>query len=437
MQQFNGHATGRDRPFHSCALMFGAAMIVGLAHVSDAAAQFPADTLTVAEAVSVVRDANPALAAARFRADAVSAQVPQAGALPDPMLSFALMNRPVWSFGTSEPMTMNQLQLTQTFPWPGKLGFGKERQRFMADAQQLEADEVEVALVARVQSVYFQIAYIDRALAIMEDTRHLLRDFLQVASAMYAVGTALQQDVLQAQVAIAAMTEDITVMQEERIAMAARLNALLGRDATVAVGALELPSPTSEPVPAVDSLIGTALAHRPALRAARARVDAATAGYGAARRELYPDFMISLGYGQRPQFDDMATLMVGISIPLFAGSRQLPMRREMLAMQAAEEAMEQDLYNETFARIAELRAEAERARRLIGLYATAVLPQAHASVESAMSAYRVGQVDYMTLVQSQMTVNRYAIEVVRLTADFHGAVAAIEALVGGRIGGLQ
>ena len=51
-------------------------------------------------------------------------------------------------------------------------------------------------------------------------------------------------------------------------------------------------------------------------------------------------------------------------------------------------------------------------------------------MESALSAYRVGQVDYMTLVENEMTVNRYEIESVRLAAQYHQAVARIDALLG-------
>ncbi|UCC48207.1 MAG: TolC family protein [Gemmatimonadota bacterium] len=167
----------------------------------------------------------------------------------------------------------------------------------------------------------------------------------------------------------------------------------------------------------------------------RAQVQAAEAGYRAARRALYPDLTVSVGYGQRPQFDDFTTLTFGISIPVFAGSRQMPLRREMQAVQRMEEARELDLYNETFAQLAELRAQAERARSLSNLYVTSVLPQARAAVESALSAYRVGRVDYATLVMNEMTVNRYQIESVRLTAEYHRAVAQVEALVGATLGG--
>ena len=46
------------------------------------------------------------------------------------------------------------------------------------------------------------------------------------------------------------------------------------------------------------------------------------------------------------------------------------------------------------------------------------------------SSYRVGSVDFMTLVDAQMTVNRYEGELYQLLADYGAAVAAIESAVG-------
>jgi outer membrane protein TolC len=401
--------------------------------VAPAQATHEADTLRLAAAIALARGANPMLQAARLSADAAAERVPQAGALPDPQLAFGLVNRMLPNFAADEPMTMNEVRLTQMLPWPGKLGFGKRRAEHLARAGALEADDAEVRLVSRVKSVYAELAYVDRAITIMDRTRGLLRDFFQVSQAMYSVGEGLQQDVLQAQVAVARMTEDIVVMQQERVAMAARLNSLLGQNADEPIGALELAGPGTA-LPGVDSLMAQAAARRPALQAAYERVRAAEAGYRAARRELYPDFMVQLAYGQRPQFDDMATVMFGITIPLWAGAKQLPMRREMAAMRAGEDAMARDLYNETFAELTEGRAQAERARSLAELYESSILPQARAAVEAALSAYRVGRVNYMTLVESEMTVNRYEIELVRLAAAYQQATAEVEALVGGEGG---
>jgi len=388
------------------------------------------DTLRLATAVTIAREINPTLRASILSADAAAERVSRVGALPDPVLMLGLMNWSTNDFSPSEPMSMNAIQLSQRFPWPGKLGFSEERAEHLAHAQRLDVEEADLQLEARVKRVYFQIAFMDRSVSIMEDTRELLRDFLEVASTKYAVGTAVQQDVLQAQVTVAQMTEDIIVMQQNRRAMAARLNALLGRAATVPIGAVELPEVLDGLQP-VDSLVELAVRHRPALAAAHKRTLAANAAYRAARRTLYPDLTLTLGYGHRPDFEDLFTVAVGFSIPLWAGSSQLPLRREMEAMESSADAIATELYNETYARLAELSAEANRANNLSSLYTTSVLPQARAAVESALSAYRVGAVDYATLVQNQMTVNRYDIQMVQLAADYHRAVAEIQALVGG------
>lgn len=409
-------------------LQAAALIVVAALHAQEARAQVK-DTLRLAEVVAEARRGNPMLRAARYQSDAFGERGSQSGALPDPVLTLGLRNRPVDGFGTDQMMTMNWIGLSQTFPWPGNQGFGQQRQEHSARAAGLDADEMEAALVARVKEVYFQLAFMDRALDIMESTRELLRDFLDVTVAKYTSGSGLQQDILQAQIAVAEMRADITMVEQSRVAMVARLNSLLGRPATEPVGALELPDP-GDSTPAVDSLMAMAARNRPAIRAARERALAAEAGYRAAKRDAYPDLTVLLGYGQRPRFDDLATIELGISLPLWSGSKQKPRIREMQAFRSTEEAREVDLHNETFARLSELRASAERARELSELYRTSIIPQARAAVESALSAYRVGEVDYMALLSNQATANRFETERERLAAEYQASVAGIEALTG-------
>lgn len=421
--------TGASAWVSGIALLFTA-----IAAPTNTVAQLGGDTLRLQTAIEVARNANPSIRAATLRADASLERIPQAGALPDPMLSLGLMNRDVSGFDMGTAMAMNTVQLTQRLPWPGKLGFAKDRASHLARVMEFEADEMKLGLLAQVRSVYVQMAYMDRALDIMDGTRNLLRDFFEVSSSMYAVGTGQQQDVLQAQVAIARMTEDITVMVQNRASAAARLNGLLGRAVDTPIAALELPE-LGDSLPSVDSLLYLAGQNRPAYAAASERSLAADAGIRAAARALYPDLTFTIGYGHRPDYSDVATVMVGVSLPVWAKSRQLPLRREMEAMRSFEDAKTVDLHNATAARLGELKAEAIRARNLAELYQTSILPQARAAVETALSAYQVGNVDYMTLVESQMTVSRYSIEAVRLTADYHRTKANIEAQIGGALGG--
>ena len=412
--------------------VLGSAALALLMSVRGAAAQAtPAETLTAAVAIRIALEANPMLRAARASAMAADQRVGPAGALPDPQLQLGLMNRMASDFGnTMDPMTMNQVQLMQMLPWPGKLGGAKRAARHGAAAARADADEQERMLAARVRMAYYQSAYADRALDVMGRTRELLRTFLDVSTTMYAVGSAGQQDVLRAQVEVGRMTEEITRMGQERVAMAARLNALLGRSALSPISALELPERDGGEVPVVDSLIAWALAQRPALVAGTERVAAADASLSAARRELFPDFTLGVQYQQRPQFPTMVSLMLGFTVPIFAGARQLPMRREMAAMRDMASAELMNLQNETVAQIIETRARAVQDQNLIRLYRGSIVPQARAAVQASLSSYRVGRVTFMTLVDNQMTVNRYETETYRLLADYHQAIGELEALVG-------
>ena len=409
------------------------AMMMLLVAATGAAAQAPtaADTLRLADAIRIARESNPMLRAARSGAVAAEERVGPAGALPDPQLELALMNREASDFGsTMDPMTMNQARLTQMLPWPGRLGSTRRAARHEAAAASADAAEAERMLDARVRMAYFDVAYADRSLAVMARTQGLLRDLLDVATTMYGVGTGAQQDVLRGQVEVARMGEEITRMGQMRVAAAARLNALLGREASSPIGAVELLEyPEAELLPA-DTLVAWALVSRPALVARAERVQAAAAAVVAARRELYPDFELGFAYQGRPQYPEMVSLMVGVNVPLWAGSKQLPLRREAAAMRDMAEAELLDLRNETTAQVIELRARAARDRNLGRLYRGTILPQARAAVAAALAGYRVGRVTFMQLVDNQMTVNGYEIETYLLLADYHQATGELAALIG-------
>jgi hypothetical protein len=130
------------------------------------------------------------------------------------------------------------------------------------------------------------------------------------------------------------MSEDITRMRTERISAAARLNALLAVDPSAPVGPPLRPS-FPDTLPPLDSLVAEAERNRPMVQAAEAELRAADAGVRLARREIWPDLQLGIQYGQRPMDDGtdrMISLMLGFNVPIFAGSRQLAMRREATAM---------------------------------------------------------------------------------------------------------
>jgi outer membrane protein TolC len=221
-------------------------------------------------------------------------------------------------------------------------------------------------------------------------------------------------------------------MQSERVSAAARLNGLLVLAPTAPVGSPVRPV-FPDTLPPQDSLIAEAERQRPMVLAGEAEVRAAEAGERSARREIWPDFQVGVQYGWRPmdgETDHMLSLMLGLNLPVFAGSRQLAMRREAVAMRQMAAADLQGIRSDSRSRVAELYAAAERARRLSQLYQGTILPQAQTTVASALAAYRVGGVDFMTLLDDQMTVNRYRQDLYALEAQRGQALAELEMILG-------
>ena len=383
--------------------------------------------------------ANPRIAAAQALARASAARIPGARRPPDPQLQLGFMNRSLPSFAPMRPLGMTQLQLMQMVPTAGKLGLAGRSLEAQSSAASARAEEVFWEQRNQVAMAFYELAATDLALDVARETLRLLHDIAKTSESMYRVGEGRQADVLRARVEIARMAEDTLRMQAMRESMVARLNALLDRDGDSTVGRPALPRfPDSlPPRPWLDSL---AMRHRPMVRAGLEEVRAAEAGETLARRELVPDLEVGIQYGQQRATsldgmegggtDRMASLMIGASIPVFARSRQLRMREEAAAMRQMAQADVAAMRAETRGRIGEAYAALQRARRLAALYQSEVLPQAEAAVASALSAYRVGSVDFMTLLDGRMSVNRYRQELATIHAEEGKAWAELEMLTG-------
>jgi outer membrane protein TolC len=225
------------------------------------------------------------------------------------------------------------------------------------------------------------------------------------------------------------MRAAIATMHARRSAAAGRLNSLLDRAYDTPVGAPVLPAFPGD-IPASDALVRYAMDARPMLRAGEADVFASEQRVRLAQRDIWPDLQVGVSYGRRPGGESMGSLMIGASVPVFAGRRQYRMRDEASAMRSMASADLAAMRAETRGLITAVHAELMRARTLSALYRASIIPQARAAVESSLAAYRVGRVDFMTLLDNQMSVNAYRQELATLEAEQGAAWAELEMLVG-------
>lgn len=390
------------------------------------------DTVFLGTILDAVERSNPRLEVARATARAARARIGGVTRPPDPQIQLGWMNYEIPGLRPMEGIGMTQLQLMQMLPLGGKLRFAGLAAAARADADATRVSEVSFDLRARVAMVFYDIYAVDGALGVAHDTRRLLQDIGTIAAKMYEVGEGRQADVLRANVELARMQEEIIRMEAMRATMTARLNALRVAPPDAVIGAPVLPV-FAAVGPALDSLIGLADANRPMIRVGALDVDAADATSRLAQREIWPDLQTGVQYGQQPGPEGpqrMASLMVGASIPIFAKQRQLQMREEAGAMRAMAAADLAAMRAETRGAVGEAHTGLQRARRLAELYRSSVLPQAAATITSSLGAYRAGTVNFMTLLDAQMTLNRYRQELFTLEADEGKASAELEMLTG-------
>ena len=419
--------------------------VIGLP-ISDSVKTKTADSSTPLRLGTVydeLRKANPRIQASEALARAARARISSAGLPPDPQVQFGWMNYELPTLKPMEVLGMKQLQVMQMLPLGGKLGLSRNIAKARATAQGERAQDAWWEVRALAAMPFYELYRADQSLVVMRETLRLLGDIREVADVMYRVGSGNQADVLRAQVEIARMTEDTLRMQAMRTGMAARLNAILDRPQLVPVESPAIPA-FPKTIPSLDSLVQLAYAARPMLKAGAADLSAAKLTERLARKELLPDVQLGVQYGQRGMArsagdtssgfvggtERMGSLMIGASVPIFARSRQLKMREEAAAMRQMATSELTEMRANTRGALGERSADLSRARRLADLYRNTIIPQSRATVSSAFAAYRVGRVDFMTLLDDQMTVNKYRLELVALEADEGRAWAELEMLTG-------
>ncbi len=392
--------------------------------------------LTLKEVLALAESRNPRLRAALHQVQASRAMEPEAGTLPDPMFEVGVMNLALPEFSADMPASMApSFQLTQHFPLAGKRGLRQVMAGQATKALQAGSQETWWQVRREASGAFFTLYQVDRQIEVMSETLDLLRDFETVARSLYAAGSGRQADVLRATVEVARMDAEIQRMQAMRKAGAASLNALLDRPADTPVPTPSLPAlPLG--VPELQTLTQWAQETRPRLLAMSLGVEQAETMEELAKRSIWPDITVGIQYGlgrMAGDYKSMGGAMVGFGLPIHAGKRQYAARDEALAMRLSAEAGLEDARAEIGAEIAMEVAELDRSRSLLALYREDILPQARATVESALNAYRAGTVDFMTLVDAQMAVNRFQGEYFALVSSYGTSLAALEMTIGREI----
>ncbi len=184
------------------------------------------------ELVKEVERSNPEIAASVHAWKAATNVPKQASALPDTQITFQQFSvgspRPFAGYSNSDFAYVG-IGASQDLPYPGKRRLRSEVAEREADSIRAQSDAVQRQAIETLKLVYFQLAYLQQTLPILERNDQLLSQIQQAVESRYRVGQGNQQDVLKAQLQHTKILREIAMHHQEEEQLQAQLKQVLNR----------------------------------------------------------------------------------------------------------------------------------------------------------------------------------------------------------------
>lgn len=374
---------------------------------------------------------NPEITATRYKYFAAAKIPVQEGALPDPMVSFT-------DFGVGHPFSkLNDsdfaykgIGVSQELPFPGKLSLRSK----IADQGVLIAEQEYLAttirLISELKSGLAEYRYQSKAIENAEKYKDLLAQLTEISESRYRIGEGLQQDVLRTQIERSILEEKLELLRKDHESQQAMLNALLNRDPQQSLELYDDSAPTKVEV-SLNDLQTRLQSVSPELLIKSIAEKEKSLQVDLAKKELYPDFTASFQWQKTgSDFPDYYMTAIEARIPVFSSKRQKPAiaqaNLELKSTQKEKEATLRKLESELKRAYLTLTTNA----KLLRLYDEGIIPQTRMSLESSLSAYQVGKIDFLSVLNNASTLLSYETEYDRRLADYRKAIAQIEQITG-------
>jgi len=390
----------------------------------------PADMVRLADLIAEAERNHPSIHAAARGVQAKRARIAQARAWPDPEVSVGYMGRAI-PFRTmrDDPSTFRQFGVMQAIPYPGKRDLRGQIARKDADAESWTVEEARRRIRAEVQAAYYELWATDMAIRITEKNKDLLEKLARITEEKYKVGKGLQQDVLRAQVEVTRVVQRLALLGQRRATLETQLNSLLVRPPDTPLGPLA-PFEKAPLAYSLEELLEHAVQGYPAVQRQEQLIEQSRLAVNLAQKDYYPDFAVGWDYANRPGMPEMYGLRFSMNLPVFNKGRRREAVREATETLASARHLREAIRTELFFRVKEYYLAARTADELLTLYAKGIVPQSTLALESALAAYQVGSVDFLSLMTNFTTVLDYEVSYYLELANYQKALARLEEITG-------
>jgi outer membrane protein TolC len=380
---------------------------------------------------------NKEIQSMEAQVESLKDEISFAGALDDPRLGLAILNLPADSFRFDrEPMTQKQISIAQKIPWFGKLDLKTQRATLKALRQMAILEAKRLELAKEIAKTYYDLAFVADSLVTNKRLIEIVTQLLRVAETRYATGSGLQQDVLQAQVEMSKLLDEKISIQKRQRTLANRINELLNREQFITIEpqvGLEFINLQFDD----DELTSLALQQNPQLRIKQTDIDIARIEIELAKKEYWPDMDFKFAYGQRDEdrtgrsLPDFVSGQVVMNIPIWQKNRQDPKLAAVLKMSEAAEKSFRSLAKGLPFRVDALVTEIRDTQKNYKLFTEALLLQADQWADSSQAAYKVGSLEFNTMLNAQIRLLRFELQAEKYLFNVYQQRAELDAILGG------
>jgi outer membrane protein TolC len=391
----------------------------------------PAGAQPLASLVDEALHNNREILAAQKKYEAARQRPGPASSLPDPSLSVGYASNggpwPVAGIGR-EPTSNAGVMISQEVPFPGKRKLRGEIAQKEADAEFEAYLSVRLSVISRLKQAYHELHHADIAITYVKRYQDLLRNILSVSEARYSVGRAPQQDVFKAQTQFSIFQARLLQYEQERATKEIDINALLNRAPGGRIELAEEMAPGD--LPPLDDMLAHARTEAPILAREQKNVERNELASNLARKGYYPDYTVSGGYFNQGSMPPMWQFRVDFKIPAYFWRKQRSeVNQQSFAISEARHNYEAaDLSIQS--RIRSDYTIAQTARTLLDLYQKSVVPEAQLALESSLTSYETGSVDFLSVFSNFMSVVDYELMYHEQIMQFHVAMARLEEMTG-------
>jgi cobalt-zinc-cadmium efflux system outer membrane protein len=371
---------------------------------------------------------NPTLTQMTAAAAAAAARYPQVISLEDPMFAATVSPR---TFGSHELDGGYRLELSQKYPWPGKLCLRGKNAAAEARAAVHDIEDTRLQLIESARNAFADYYLAERGLEVNRESLRLLGYFRGNAATLFKLGKVEQQDLLQADVEIGQQRQRQLTLERMRKVAQARINTLIHLPPDSPLPPPPAQVPTRGMLPDETALRALALARRPDLQAMADHIAADRATLGLAHKEYYPDFEAVAAYddfwSERPLRPQVGVRM---NIPIRLAKRDAAVR-EAEAKLGQRIAELNRLTDDVGYAVDQAYQETGESDKTVRLYEQTILPAAEQNVNSAQTSYTTAKTPFISLIEAERSVVGLRDRYYEATADAFRRRSALERAVGG------